>query len=351
MKSIAIIGAGLAGITLASELNDKGYLTKVFEKSRGKGGRACSKRLEFAQVDTGAQYFTVRDERFLLAVESWKKQGVVNEWPFVPYVVEQLNGYSYLKESLDDISRFVGTPTMNAFVKSQATHLDIVLKTQVNKITKQADKWQLYTGTDELLGQFDWVISTAPAEQSFELFKEHIGIQQQIPSEVHNPCWAVVLATKGKVPEQIQGVFGDDQVAWVSRDSSKPQRERLNDAIDLDDVWVMHFSEKWTKANMQMPEHEMQSFALNWLADTLNNTMLLNPKQFASTEKVKLTLSSAYRHFWRYARFNDDNSNLNDIVFDRENQVAVIGDWCFGGRVENAFLSGIECAEQLMMEL
>ena len=63
MKNIAIIGAGIAGISLANLLQKKVNLT-VFEKSRGVGGRMATRRAAPYQFNHGAQYFKIANKAF-----------------------------------------------------------------------------------------------------------------------------------------------------------------------------------------------------------------------------------------------------------------------------------------------
>ena len=63
-SSIAVVGAGIAGIACARTLMQAGHRVTVFEKSAGAGGRMSTRRTEFGGFDHGAQYFTVRDARF-----------------------------------------------------------------------------------------------------------------------------------------------------------------------------------------------------------------------------------------------------------------------------------------------
>ena len=62
MMKIAIIGAGIAGLTCAHML--KKYNPIIFEKSRGIGGRLATRYSDQYQFDHGAQYFTVKDKEF-----------------------------------------------------------------------------------------------------------------------------------------------------------------------------------------------------------------------------------------------------------------------------------------------
>lgn len=68
MRHIAVIGAGMAGITAARTLVQAGHRVSVFEKSKGAGGRMATRVTAYGGFDHGAQYFTVRDERFMKAL-------------------------------------------------------------------------------------------------------------------------------------------------------------------------------------------------------------------------------------------------------------------------------------------
>ena len=69
-KHIAIVGAGMAGIACARTLVQAGHRVTVFDKSQGLGGRMSTRGSAFGTFDHGAQYFTVRDDRFALALQT-----------------------------------------------------------------------------------------------------------------------------------------------------------------------------------------------------------------------------------------------------------------------------------------
>ena len=56
---IAIIGAGIAGLTTAKMLRDIAEVT-VYEKSRGAGGRICTRYTDSFDFDHGAQFFIAK---------------------------------------------------------------------------------------------------------------------------------------------------------------------------------------------------------------------------------------------------------------------------------------------------
>src|SRR5690349_3573169 len=77
---VAVIGAGLAGLTLARILTEMGLSVKVFDKGRSPAGRMSTRREDGSGFDHGAQYFTARDEGFQRQVETWVEQGIAAEW-------------------------------------------------------------------------------------------------------------------------------------------------------------------------------------------------------------------------------------------------------------------------------
>ena len=57
--TVAIIGAGISGLSAARTLQDHGLTVTVFDKSRGVGGRMSTRRTDQGTTfDHGAQYFT-----------------------------------------------------------------------------------------------------------------------------------------------------------------------------------------------------------------------------------------------------------------------------------------------------
>ena len=63
-ESCIVVGAGISGLLAARELSDAGWRVTVLDKGRGVGGRMATRRTGGARFDHGAQFFTVRDERF-----------------------------------------------------------------------------------------------------------------------------------------------------------------------------------------------------------------------------------------------------------------------------------------------
>lgn len=312
---IAIVGAGLAGLFAARELQRAGHDVRLFEKSRGRGGRLASKRFDWAQFDLGAQYFTVKTPAFQQEVDTWLSAACVREWQFTPY---KFDGSS-LHPSPDSTLRYVGYPQMNSIAHHLADGLNIHFTQRVTELKKEDALWTLVTEEQGYAG-FDFVVLTPPAEQSKVLVKDY-AIANAIPDDVHSPCWALAMTTEDEVDAAIQGIFGDETLSWVSRQSAKPGYGQQTPGQN---TWVVHFSPSWSeKYGKTCGEAEILETATRWLNRAL-----------ASDLKVQ----DHYLHYWRYANLHM-NTFDQPFLFDEKQNIAVVGAWCVGGKVEGAFIS------------
>ena len=140
------------------------------------------------------------------------------------------------------------------------------------------------------------------------------------------PCWAVMVAFDSKIQVPWDGAFvHGSPLSWVARNSSKPGRSQQNDS------WVLHATSEWSAAHL---EQSPETSATELLA--------------AFAQLVDAPLPShryLQAHRWRYS-LGSDPSERKTMV-DTENRLMVCGDWLSGGRVEGAFLSGVEAAVRI----
>lgn len=88
--NVGIIGAGLAGLTCARQLCDRGYTVKLFDKSRGIGGRLATRRVNRANqemaVDHGLPFLTVQGEKTAALIDNLLRENIVTSWFDSSYV-------------------------------------------------------------------------------------------------------------------------------------------------------------------------------------------------------------------------------------------------------------------------
>ncbi|MFG1495747.1 FAD-dependent oxidoreductase [Saccharospirillum sp. HFRX-1] len=314
MAVFAIVGAGLAGMTLAREFIDAGHHCQVFEKSRGIGGRLATRRRDGWQVDHGAQYFTVRNEQFQQVVDTWCKQGWVAPWDVEPWLLNR----DGLHASPDERRRYVGTPSMNAMIKGFGQGIDVFTQTRVDRLERVGEQWRLWDDAGEHYGQFDAVFLTAPLAQSLALLPAGARAEVPLRNASMKPTWALAMAFDQPTGVEPDAIFVREGVIdWAARDSAKPGRDAAME------VWLMHFASHWSANHLDAADNLLQQQGLTLLRN-LSNSDLPEPKD-------------VFKHRWLYARSGPIETRVPQ--WDDSLKLGLAGDWTLGDRLEDAWLS------------
>ena len=324
MKKIAIIGAGMAGLTAANYLRDYASVT-VFDKSRGVGGRLATRRAEPYYFDHGVQHFSAKSEEFKDFIKPLITAGVIAPWQ--GRFVEIVAGEVVLeREWNESYPHYVGVSAINAIGKYLAQGIELNKGVRVAKIQKDGDDWYLYDIYDNKLGFYDWVVVAAPAQQALDLLPDFISIKTKIATYKMQACFALMLGFKTNLNLNfIAALVREANIGWISVNSSKPGRVGgcsllvnstnawANKFIDADKLWVKE----------QLCRELEQIIDL----DT------------ASAEHIDLQA-------WRYA--NIAKQKGASCCLDVAARIAVCGDWFVQGRVEAAFHSGLAAAKSII---
>lgn len=330
---VAIIGAGLAGLTAARQCQAQGHQVTVYEKSRGVSGRMCTRQTEFGGFDFGAQYFTASSDRFKKEVNDWRKLGWIAAWD------SKLVTLDHGKHSADAASkkgtpRFVPIPGMNALGQQLAHGLDVRLEQQVQAIVSHGEQWILSVKSDEIpvaasAGPFDAIIVAIPAEQAAVLLKHHPRLAKPVASVHMQPCWALMLAFQNPLNLPYDGAWvNNSRLAWIARDTSKPEHR-------AGERWVCHASAVWSVEHLE-DDHERVKEKLS--------------KAFHEATGSPVQAIHAVAHRWRFSLA--DKPLPQSHLWDAQTKIGVCGDWFAaglegGGRVENSFLSALAVAKEL----
>lgn len=316
---IAVIGAGLAGLSCASRLQERGHGVTVLDKARGPGGRMTTSRGEGWQADLGAQYFTARDPLFRETVVEWQRQGIVAEWQAHLVQLDPQGGVAPARQT----ERWVGGPRMSVVTRQIAMELTVVTGNQVIGINGQPGSWQVTVASGRACGPFGAVVVALPPGQAAPLLEGVTpGIAAQAAAVSMRPCWSCVVRVDGSGPA-FDGAFviDDTVLRWLARDSSKPGRTDPG-------IWVLHATSDYSTAHLeQAPE-------------TVGPALAAHFQHLAGLEQQPAILRT---HRWRYSQCAAPLDT--GFLLDRDRGVGVCGDWCNGDRVEGAWLSGRRLAE------
>lgn len=328
---IAIIGAGMTGASAAHCLMAQGVNVSVFDKAKGVGGRMSSKRTAYGSIDFGAQYFTVRDPEFAQQVSDWQQQALVQPWP----QHTALFAKQQLHPSPDSQQRYVGTPTMHGPIKTLLRDCTVHVATPIERCeylqsfdsSTCAGQWQLTTRDKAVHLGFDGLLVTAPWSQSRALVPQ---LPLHAAKESLQPCWAVLLVLQSPVDCRFDGVFVQQgHLRWVACQSSKPGREAHESQL-----WMLHFSAEFSAAHLDIELEALQAAAC---------------LEFEAIVGTPIKCIDMVAHRWLYASVDETQAAPGLYTESRRNLV-LAGDWCLGGRVENAWLAGQQAAHWLLAQ-
>lgn len=313
---IAVIGAGVAGTFCARGLLDAGLRVTVFDKGRSIGGRLAQRRRAGAVFDHGAQFIRPRDPLLERLLEAGMQAGSVARWPAA---------------EIDERRAYIGTPSMATPLKMLLGELPVENNCRITELTRDAAGWWLDDAAGARHGPFARVVLAIPPVQAGELLA---GLGDAAPTPLIDavgkarlaPCWALLAAFDP--PLDLQGFdahsLDSGPIAWIARNTSKPGRAGR-------DSWTVHASPDWSTAHL---EAEPQAAAAMLLAAFREVTGIgaVSPRHIEA-------------HRWRYALVTEPVGQ--PALFDAASGLGICGDWCLGGKVEAAFLSGRAMVELL----
>lgn len=322
-ERIAVVGAGLAGLSAARRLLRAGAEVALFDKARRPGGRVSTRRAEAGAFDHGAQYFTAREPGFAPVVADWCRRGVVQPWD-APIV--RLAAGARLPAPGDG-PRHVGVPGMSALARDLAADLAVRCERRIERVERVAGRWRL-GGQGWDAEAFDAVVIATPAPQAIPLLDAVPALAERVAAVAMLPCQAALVAFERPLAVDFAAAFvADSPLAWIARNTSKPGRSG-------GECWVLHASPAWSAEHLEDAPDAIADALLAALAAALDRALPGTVHRAA--------------HRWRFARAERP---LGDVLWDPEARLGVCGDWTLGDRVESAFLSGARLARVMCGDL
>lgn len=318
MKNIIIIGSGIAGLSAANYLSSKKFNVTVLDKGKYPGGRISTRRGEDFIFNHGAQFFTAKSNEFKKICNR-----AVNDNVLVNWVDSKKN-------------RFIGNPDMREFSLWLSQNLTIF---QENVVERLDYNEQFIVNTNKKKFTCDGLIITAPSSQTASLIKNLDETFHELIEKVeYFPCWCVMLSLRDM---SLKNFYIDEKSIfnWIVSENNKIKNQLNHNCLTI------HTNERFSVENLD----ETKEVALDKIV-----------QEFTKIYQVK-TQDIIYKniHRWRYAKVKkpfpqEENKISKKIPF------GIAGDWCppsqdkhyngNGQRVEDAYLSGIECSKSLIKQ-
>lgn len=321
---IAIIGAGLSGLSTANALAAYGHGVRVFDKARGPGGRLASRRSPEGAVDLGAPCFTARSDAFKASVAQWLEAGVVAPWPVAPWTRKadgQLTAYPATHP------RYAACPRMSALTRYLANECELTLSTRITSIEQTADEHWLVSDDHVRHGPFGHIILAVPAPQARALLPaDNVELLSQCDSVTLAPSWHAHYRLEAPLDVPWDALFlEDDTLYWASRQESKPGRECAS-------TLRLIATPEWSQQHLELAPEDVAH-----RLKTAFTEMNITPSPVFKT---------AGAHRWRFAQATHPLPQTSSL-WNTQYTLALCGDWCAGNNVEAAWLAGQRCAHEL----
>ena len=333
-RSVAVIGAGPAGLVSAARLHAAGVEVTVFEKSRGIGGRVATRRTsDGLAFDHGTQFVTARGESFSRFLEEAQGSGSAERWVPVVDPPRMLGSVASAENGVPHTPSdwYVGKPGMSSLFRSLISGVTVRHSITVTHVDP-TDRGIWLTASEphrgsRRIGAFDAAIVAIPAPQALAITGHLPSVADTLARVVIAPCWALLLGIDGE-PAVFADVYRrtNGPIAWVARDSSKPGRP--NGIATL----VAHASAQWSRDHLEDSPEAVASRLLDELHSLLG-------------EKLPAP-GYGVAHRWRFAQTEVPLGS--PFVEVADGRVLIGGDWTTGARVEAAWDSGEAMARRLL---
>jgi renalase len=323
--SCIVVGAGISGLLAARELQAEGWRVTVLDKGRGVGGRMATRRVGEGTFDHGAQFFTVRGERFASLVEGWLAAGVVEEWT---------RGFAVAsgERNEDGHPRYRGSDGMTSIPKYLARGVDVRTGEKGVSVEPVYGGWEVACESG-LRAEGAALLLTAPVPQSLDLIESGSyalpgEARPQLAAISYDPCLALMALLDGPtgVPEpggvQIKG----EPLDWIADNCLK--------GISQVPTITVHAGPQWSRAHFEDDEAEITRSLLALAGDQLGTDL--------ESRTVDTSLAR-----WPYSWVTQTHPEPC-LVATSSPPLVFCGDAFGQPKVEGAALSGLAAADRLL---
>ena len=324
-SSCMVVGAGISGLLAADALQRGGWRVTVLEKSRGVGGRMATRRVGDGTFDHGAQFFTVRGDRFSDLVDGWLGAGAAAEWA---------RGFADAEGSPneDGHPRYRGAEGMTSIPKHLARGLDVRTGERAVRVDVSTGGWEVACESGLRL-EASALVLAMPVPQALDLatsgdYALADSSRRRLEAISYDPCLAlmVVLDGSGGVPEPGGMQIKDEPLDWIGDN----QRKGISESPAI----TIHAGPEWSRAHFEDDEAEITEAMLSFAGDRVG------------TDLSSSVLDSSLAR-WRYSWV----TNAHPEPFLAASQAPALlfcGDAFGQPKVEGAALSGLAVADYLL---
>ena len=323
--SCVVVGAGISGLVAAHQLSAAGWRVVMMDEGSEVGGRMATCRIGSGTFDHGAQFFTVRTERFERLVVGWLEAGVIEEWT---------RGFADAEGRYNDDGhpRYRGLEGMNTVARYLARGLDVRTGDRVVAANVRYGSWVVRAGSGKQETAAALLLA-APVPRSLTLidsgdFELPDKTRGKLESISYAPCLALMALLAGPtgVPEPGGMQIKDEPLDWIGDN----QRKGISKAPGI----TVHAGPEWSREHFEADEAEITSSLLSFTEEWLGADLI---------PKVVKTSIARWRYSWVTQPYPEPY-----LVASEAPPLFFAGDGFGGAKVEGAALSGLAAADHLL---
>ncbi|MHB8635177.1 MAG: NAD(P)/FAD-dependent oxidoreductase [Fimbriimonadaceae bacterium] len=325
--TVAVIGAGVAGLATARELSLRGAAAIVFERDGVPGGRVATNVIEGYVFDTGAQSIVPHGSELtdvMLSKLDTRDLVHIQTPVFVHEHLRVMPG----DPRRNSEARYTYGGGMAELPKLLSKELDVRLNCNVTEIERADNQFMV-------LGEvFDAVVTTVPVPQASVLLWG-LGAHKATAQSRYRSCLSVLLGFEVAPPT-------NRYHAIVTEEESHPLQW-----LSLETVKAAGRSPAGTTALVAQLSTSFSRTAWDWEDQRIIAEAAGFVKTLFGAAWIRPVVSRVIR--WKYSQ--PEAIVLFDSLNHRNERLVISGDGVAGGRIEYAFASGLRAARLLTEEL
>ncbi|MGM0520070.1 MAG: NAD(P)-binding protein [Campylobacterota bacterium] len=303
--NIAIVGAGFSGCYLYSLLKEKDPKldVKIFEKSRGTGGRLSTKYIENKFCDYGTPYFEATEPDFIYFCNKLVKKEILTK----------------------TTNTYIPKSGINKMCSALIDKNDLIKQTKIVSCEKIDKKYLLKDDNQNCYKNFDYVFITIPATQ---VLQHHIELQEDIKRQLKTVSYTSVATL----------ILYSNKNFTINRDIQNSEffKKVVNNSLKYNYnnfySYVFHVNENYSTSNNYKSKDELKEEILNYIKYFQNSDLDTN------IDKIS--------HLWKYA-FVEKRLKNRGFYLTLDKTFGLCGDYFKHKNLQGSFLSTKELFENL----
>lgn len=339
-RSLAIVGAGVAGLGGAYALSGSDVDVTVFEATDRLGGRVVTRRRGDYRYDTGANYITPADGRMEATLASLGTDGLVD----VDQPVWTFTADGEITEGdpdRQDDHKWTYESGIQEFASRVAERIDatVRLDTTVDHLRRRRDGWEIIDPTGVRVSRAEAVLLTPPAPKTARILAwsewdddRLRSLYEAADGVTYRVIVTVVLGYSVELADPFYALLNTDRehsVGWLSREECKSGH-----VPDGESVLVAQMAPGWSERYFDATPDQLAAAAAAHAADLLDDERLREPG-WTDVDRFVTALP-------------DDAIPADTREAAEPEGLFIAGDAVVGeGRVSRAFFTGVDAGRRI----